>query len=139
MERSIVSTKKENSFLGRKTKKMLQTNDSYKSEETDKASFLSETSAEYSGDNIISLEEEKTAVDKEKIPGFDDIQIPSFLNETKKDTSLNKTIEDYNKIKEELGSPELVQLYLVDINRIYKQKKNRGFILLFLFIFFFGY
>ena len=124
MERSIVSTKKENSFLGRKTKKMLQTNDSYKSEETDKASFLSETSAEYSGDNIISLEEK--TVDKTKIPGFDDIKIPSFLSDIKikKDSSLNKTIEDYNKIKEELGSPELVQLYLVDINRIYETKKK---------------
>ena len=122
MERSILSTKKENSFLGRKTKKMLQTNDSYKYEETDKVSFLSETSAEYSGDNIISLEEK--TVDKTKIPGFDDIKIPSFLNDIKKDSSLNKTIEDYNKIKEELGSPELVQLYLVDINRIYETKKK---------------
>ena len=124
MERSIVSTKKENSFLGRKTKKMLRINDSYKYEETDKVSFLSETSAEYSGDNIISLEEK--TVDKTKIPGFDDIKIPSFLNDIKikNDSSLNKTIEDYNKIKEELGSPELVQLYLVDINRIYETKKK---------------
>ena len=124
MERSIVSTKKENSFLGRKTKKMLRINDSYKYEETDKVSFLSETSAEYSGDNIISLEEK--TVDKTKIPGFDDIKIPSFLSDIKikKDSSLNKTIEDYNKIKEELGSPELVQLYLVDINRIYETKKK---------------
>ena len=124
MERSILSTKKENSFLGRKTKKMLRINDSYKYEETDKVSFLSETSAEYSGDNIISLEEK--TVDKTKIPGFDDIKIPSFLSDIKikKDSSLNKTIEDYNKIKEELGSPELVQLYLVDINRIYETKKK---------------
>ena len=124
MERSIVSTKKENSFLGRKTKKMLRINDSYKYEETDKVSFLSETSAEYSGDNITSLEEK--TVDKTKIPGFDDIKIPSFLSDIKikKDSSLNKTIEDYNKIKEELGSPELVQLYLVDINRIYETKKK---------------
>ena len=124
MERSIVSTKKENSFLGRKTKKMLRINDSYKYEETDKVSFLSETSAEYSGDNIISLEEK--TVDKTKIPGFDDIKIPSFLSDIKikKDSLLNKTIEDYNKIKEELGSPELVQLYLVDINRIYETKKK---------------
>ena len=124
MERSILSTKKENSFLGRKTKKMLRINDSYKYEETDKVSFLSETSAEYSGDNITSLEEK--TVDKTKIPGFDDIKIPSFLSDIKikKDSSLNKTIEDYNKIKEELGSPELVQLYLVDINRIYETKKK---------------
>ena len=50
--------------------------------------------------------------------GLDDIKIPGFLNDCKIDKNIDKAIKDYYfKIKEELGSTELIKLYLIGINR----------------------
>ena len=38
--------------------------------------------------------------------------------------TVNKAIKDYNKMKVVLGPPELAKLYLIDINRIYGEKKK---------------
>ena len=114
--------KKSDSFLGKKIKKSHDDEDNIKSKEIDKTSSLLETSAEISSDNLISLEEKSEF--KEKIPGFDDLKIPGFLNDFKCNKKIDKSIEEYYKIKEELGSPELAELYLIDINRLFEEKKK---------------
>ena len=123
MERKEESGQINNSFLGKKTKKAHKLEDNYKSDDTDISSVLMDTIAEISSDNLISLEE-KSEING-KIPGFDDLKIPSFFNDSKMNKTINKTIKDYNKMKAVLGSPELAQLYLIDINRIiYGEKRN---------------
>ena len=123
MERKEESGQINNSFLGKKTKKAHKLEDNYKSDDTDISSVLMDTIAEISSDNLISLEE-KSEING-KIPGFDDLKIPSFFNDYKMNKTVNKTIKDYNKMKAVLGSPELAQLYLIDINRIiYGEKRN---------------
>ena len=123
MEKVIKSRKIKNLFLGKKTKKDFQIDNSDKSEDNDKSLFLLETNTESLIYNIISLNE-KTE-NENKIPGFDDVKIPLFLNDIKKDNSLNKKIREYNKIKEEFGSSELADLYLIDIKSLYEKKRYK--------------
>ena len=109
-------------FLCKKTKesKLNEKNKNNKNkEESNKDSFLFETSTEISIDNAIKLEEKNVI-----IQGLDDIKIPSFLNDNSVNNDINKKIKNYYKIRKELGSKELVKLYLVDINRLYEEKKK---------------
>ena len=94
------------------------------SQYSEKGSSSLETSAELSSDNLLSLEE-KQDNKFNKISGFDDIKIPGFLNDCKKNKKIDNAIKSYYKIKEELGSQELTKLYLIDINRLYEiRRKN---------------
>ena len=122
MERKDESRRMNNSFLGKKTKKSHKTEDNDKTEESSNSSLLLETTLEISSDNILPLEEETES--KGKIPGFDDLKIPSFLNDSKINYNVNKTIEKYSKIKEAFDSPELTKLYLIDINKVFGKKTN---------------
>ena len=110
METKNDSAKKTKTFLGKKTNKM------HKSDEIDNSSSIMDTTFELSSDNLLSLEEKSEH--KRKIPGFDDIKIPTFLNDFIITPKAKKVLDNYNKIKEELGSSELVKLYLIDIKKI---------------------
>ena len=109
------------SFLGKKTKCPGKIDESYKYEETDKSSLLFDTSADLSLENNLSLDE-KTENYKIKINGLDNIKIPPFLNDKIKPKNSKKTIKNYYKMKNELGSDELARLYLIDFNRLIEQK-----------------
>ena len=109
-------------FLCKKTKesKLSEKNKNNKNkEELNKDSFLFETSTEISIDNVINLEEKNFI-----IQGLDDVKIPSFLNDNSVYNGINKKIKNYYKIRKELGSKELAKLYLIDINRLYEEKKK---------------
>ena len=124
MEESTESKKSDISFLGKKTKKYCRTNVDYKSEEFDRSLFSMETSAELTSEVLLF---DKKSESKDKIFGFDDIKIPTFLNDIEKDNVTDNIIKNYKKVKEELGSSELAKLYLIDINKIInncKKKKN---------------
>ena len=86
---------------------------------TNKDSILFETSTELSYDNGINLEEKS-----EIIPGLDDINIPSFLNDNIEYKDINKKIKSYYKAKKALGSNELAELYLINVHRLYEEKKK---------------
>ena len=109
------------SFLGKKIKCPEKIEESYKYEETDKSSLLFDTSADLSLENNLSLDE-KTENYKIRISGFDNIKIPPFLNDKIKPKNSKKTIKNYYKMKNELGSDELARLYLIDFNRLIEQK-----------------
>ena len=107
-------------FLGKKTKNAyLKNKESQKIDETNKDSILFETSTELSVDNSINLKEKV-----ENIPGLDDINIPSFFNDKTKNNNVNKKIKIYYKTKKELGSNDLAKLFLIDVNRLYKEKEK---------------
>ena len=110
MEPKNYSKKKTKTFLGKKTKKI------HKSEEIDNSSTIIDSTNELSSDYLSSLEEKPE--NKSKIPGFDDIKIPTFLNDFIVNPNDKKTLNNYNKIKEEFGSSELVKLYLIDIKNL---------------------
>ena len=114
------NTSKNNSFLGKKRRK--KPKDNYKLKENEKSSFLTEISTELSSDNLISFDGKKKP--KEIIHGFDDLIIPAFLNDFKINKNVDETIKNYYKMKEELGSSELVELYLLDINRLIEEKRK---------------
>ena len=116
------NTSKNNSFLGKKRRKKQKPKDNYKLKESEKSSFLTEISTELSSDNLISFDGKKKP--KEIIHGFDDLIIPAFFNDFKIDKNVDKTIKNYYKMKEELGSSELVELYLLDINRLIEEKRK---------------
>ena len=88
---------------------------SSKKHHSEKNTISSEKSEEFSSD-IFILDENSEK--EQKIIGSDDIKIPSFLNDIQKDKNINKLLQNYYKIKEELGSQELAELYLVDFNRL---------------------
>ena len=117
---SIIKDKK--LFLGKKLKNPLikiKNDDNMELEEINKDSILFETSTELSNDNSLNSDEKFG-----KIPGLDDINIPSFLNDININSDINKKIKNYYKIRKELGSKELTKLFLVDIKRLYKEKEN---------------
>ena len=87
-----------------------------------KDSLLFETSTDISSSNLISLEEKTDNI--LKIPSFDDIIIPSFLNDFTKYNVINRKIKNYYKLEKEIGSPELAKLYLIDVKRLYEEKKK---------------
>ena len=122
MEQKDENKEIRNILLGKKTKQSnLKQKDkkSPKSEEINKDSILFETSTELSFDNIINLEEKS-----EMISGLDDINIPSFLNDNNESKDINKKIINYYKAKKALGSKELADLYLIDVHRLYEEKKK---------------
>ena len=116
MEAKDFSRKTIKTFLGKKTCKINKSEENFKTDETDSSPAAIDATFELSFDNFISLEEKP--VIKNKIPGFDDIKIPTFLNDFIITPKAKKVLDNYNKIKEELGSSELVKLYLVDIKKI---------------------
>ena len=126
--KEISSIQYNKSFLGKKiknTKKFLKNENSSKVEEintnSNTNSFFFESSTELSNDNFISLDEKIESI---KIPGLDDINIPSFLNDIENKNEINRKIKNYYKLKKELGSNELAKIYLIDVNRLYKHKKK---------------
>ena len=108
--------------MGKKRRKKQKPKDNYKLKENEKSSFLTEISTELSSDNLISFDGKKKP--KEIIHGFDDLIIPAFLNDFKINKNVDETIKNYYKMKEELGSSELVELYLLDINRLIEEKRK---------------
>ena len=118
MEQICESGKINNSFQGNKTKDNHKFQENIKSDELESSSFIMDTTAE---NHIFGKEKSEF---KGKIAGFDDIKIPSFLNDFKINKNVNIDINDYNKMKAEFGSPELAKLYLVDINKLYGSKKK---------------
>ena len=109
------------SFLGKKKKSPEKTKEIYKFEDSDKSFLLSDTSADISFENNLSLDE-KTEDYKIQLYGFDNIKIRPFLNDKIKPKNSKKTIKNYYKMKNELGSDELAKLYLIDFNRLMEQK-----------------
>ena len=119
MEAKDFSRKTTKTFLGKKTSKINKSEENYKTDETYNSSAVIDATFELSFDNFISLGEKP--IIKNKIPGFDDIKIPTFLNNFSANPKAKKTLKNYNKIKEDLGSPELEELYLIDIRKIIAQ------------------
>ena len=122
MEKNDESKKINNVLLSKKRKKsnlIQKDNKSPNSEEINKDSILFETSTELSYENVINLEEKP-----EIIPGLDDINIPSFLNDNNEYNDINKKIKNYYKAKKALGSNELAELYLINVHRLYEEKKK---------------
>ena len=119
MEGNIESRRNNVSFLGKKTRKSNK-DAQYKSYKADNSSQFLDIATKSSSDNNISLENNTEF--KMKIPGFDDIKIPSFLNDFTDNININNAFKRYSKMKEEFG--ELAKLYLIDINKIYKQKRK---------------
>ena len=111
-------------YLGKKTKNRRKPEESKKLKPSSKSLSILDTSAELSSENLISLEERPESNNKNKILGFDDLTIPPFFNDVKRDENFNKTLANYKKMKAELGSNELAQLYLIDFDRLYEKKKN---------------
>ena len=113
-------------FLGKKTKCMenvFKNKEKKKNNKKNKKdSLLFETSTDISSSNLISLEEKTDNI--LKIPSFDDIIIPSFLNDFTKYNVINRKIKNYYKLEKEIGSPELAKLYLIDVKRLYEEKKK---------------
>ena len=107
-------------YIGKKVKKDSKLEEP-KTEDENKDSILFETSTELSMDNLISLEEK--IENNSLIPGLDDINVPAFFNDITKYKDINKKIKKYYETKKEIGS-ELAELYLIDVHRIYEEKKK---------------
>ena len=119
MEIKDFSRKTTKTFFVIETSKINKSEENYKTDETDNSSAVIDATFELSFDDFISLGEKP--IIKNKIPGFDDIKIPTFLNNFSANPKAKKTLKNYNKIKEDLGSPELAELYLIDIRKIIAQ------------------
>ena len=107
-------------YIGKKVKKYSRLEEP-KIEDENKDSILFETSTELSMDNLINLEEK--IENNSLIPGLDDINVPAFFNDITKYKDINKKIKKYYETKKEIGS-ELAELYLIDVHRIYEEKKK---------------
>ena len=107
-------------YIGKKVKKYSKLEEP-KIEDENKDSILFETSTELSMDNLISLEEK--IENNSLIPGLDDLNVPEFFNDITKYKDINKKIKKYYETKKEIGS-ELAELYLIDVHRIYEEKKK---------------
>ena len=119
MEAKDFSRKTTKTFLGKKTSKINKSEENFKTDKTDSSSVAIDATFELSFDNFISLGEKP--IIKNKIPGFDDIKIPTFLNDLTPNPKAKQHINNYKKLKEELGSPELAKLYLIDIKNLNEQ------------------
>ena len=117
MEIRSDSIKTSKSFLGKKTKKSHISKEPIRSPKADNSSLF-ETSTELSSNNLLSLEE-KTESKGKIIQGFDEIKVPSFLNDLTDNKNVHKAKEKYSIIKAEMGSTELAKLYLIDINKMF--------------------
>ena len=113
-------------YLGKKTKyvkKLFKVREKKNNNKKNKNySLLFETSTDISSSNLITLEEKNDNF--VKIPSFEDIIIPSFLNDITKYNVINRKINNYYKLEKEIGSPELAKLYLIDVKRLYEEKKK---------------
>ena len=107
-------------YIGKKVKKYSKLEEP-KIEDENKDSILFETSTELSMDNLINLEEK--IENNSLIPGLDDLNVPNFFNDITKYKDINKKIKKYYETKKEIGN-ELAELYLIDVHRIYEQKKK---------------
>ena len=107
-------------YIGKKVKKDSELEE-LKTEDENKDSILFETSTELSMDNLINLEEK--IENNSMIPGLDDLNVPTFFNDITKYKDINKKIKKYYETKKEIGS-ELAELYLIDVHRIYEEKKK---------------
>ena len=107
-------------YIGKKVKKDSELEE-LKTEDENKDSILFETSTELSMDNLINLEEK--IENNLLIPGLDDLNVPEFFNDITKYKDINKKIKKYYETKKEIGS-ELAELYLIDVHRIYEEKKK---------------
>ena len=97
-----------------------KTNKIQKSVKTDNSSAIIDSSFELSLDYIIAKEEKPEI--KTKIPGFDDIKIPTFLNDFTAIPKYRKSLNtNYKKLKDELSPPELAKLYLIYIKNLNEQ------------------
>ena len=103
-------------FLGKKKGKI------FKLKEKEKGSILFENSTDFSSINLISLEEKSR--NNSKIPSLDDMKIPSFLNDITKYNDINKKIKKYYEIEKNIGSQELAKIFLIDVKRLYEEKKK---------------
>ena len=124
MEHNNKSGESSIAYLGKKTKNRRKPEESKKLKPSSKSLSILDTSAELSSENLISLEERSESNSKNKIIGFDDLTIPPFFNDVKRDENFDKTLANYKKMKAELGSNELAQLYLIDFDRLCEKKKN---------------
>ena len=120
MEKTNEEKRIKNLYIGKKVKKVSELEEP-KTEDENKDSILFETSTELSMDNLINLEEK--IENNSMIPGLDDLNVPTFFNDITKYKDINKKIKKYYETKKEIGS-ELAELYLIDVHRIYEQKKN---------------
>ena len=130
-KKQVIDKINDNNFLGKKTKsvkkifkvkeikKNIKTNIN-KKEKND--SLLFETSTDFSSNNLITLEEKPEIMSK--IPDFDDVVIPSFLNDITKYNDINRKIKNYYKLKKQFDSPEMAKLYLIDVKMLYEEKKK---------------
>ena len=107
-------------YIGKKVKKDSKLEEP-KTEDENKDSILFETSTELSTDNLINLEEK--IENNLLIPGLDDLNVPEFFNDITKYKDINKKIKKYYETKKEIGN-ELAELYLIDVHRIYEEKKK---------------
>ena len=87
-----------------------------------KDSIFFENSTDLSSNSFIPLEEKSDTFSK--VPSLDDIVIPSFFNDITKYDKVNQEINNYYKIKKSLNSQELADIYLIDIKRLYEEKKK---------------
>ena len=115
-----------NNFLGKKTKNIKKVF-KIKDKNIDKnkiknESSLFETSTDLSSSNILSLEEKSDT--NSKIPNFDDVIIPSFLNDITKYKVINRKIKNYYKLVKEFNSPEMAKIYLIDVKRLYEEREK---------------
>ena len=120
-----------NNYLGKKTKsikKIFKINEIKKNNKQNinkkekHDSLLIETSTDLSSSNLINLEEKSEITSK--IPNFDDVIIPSFLNDITKYKDINRKIKNYYKLRKQFNSLEMAKLYLIDVKILHEEKKN---------------
>ena len=117
----FICKKKRNINKSIKNKKKKITKERCTKENCSKDSIL-ENSTDLSSNNLISLDEKSDAI--LKVPSLDDIVIPSFLNDITKYHKINKEINKYYDFRKLFNSPELAEIYLIDVKRLYEEKKK---------------
>ena len=117
----FICKKKRNINKSIKNKKKKITKEKCSKEKCSKDSIL-ENSTDLSSNNLISLDEKSDAI--LKVPSLDDIVIPSFLNDITKYHKINKEINKYYEFRKLFNSPELAEIYLIDVKRLYEEKKK---------------
>ena len=126
MEKIIDSQRISTLYLGKKIKNKKKLFKIIKHEKSQKDivknSIIFESSTDLSSSNILNLEEKSDT--NIKFPSLEDVMIPPFLNDITKYNEINRKIKNYYKIEKELGSPELAKLYLIDVKRLYEEKKK---------------
>ena len=126
MEKIIDSQRISTLYLGKKIKNKKKLFKIIKHEKSQKDivknSIIFESSTDLSSSNILNLEEKSDT--NLKFPSLEDVMIPPFLNDITKYNEINRKIKNYYKIEKELGSPELAKLYLIDVKRLYEEKKK---------------